>query len=334
MRLQYLTIVPLFFGVSIDAVETSVVSNLAELPFDENDHLASHMLAYPASGPCNELMKSHIAVNHLYNHVPVAVAGDAASQLFGDNIPREAVAITDCPAVCLDRGVDSSLAPYPLPEKYFDPKNKESHQKFSDFLASESCGKVEFGFINYSGKDLNLFWVNGNGEESFMYPFLQKEKNTRIVSTYIGHKFRAKDQETGEVLLEHRVEFYGVIGVGNHVNHHRKRDIRKEVARTMDGEWSKHLQVKRTFSSLGFDKGRLPNDLFGSMRAFYYNNRNPPHRLMEEWDSKGLYVNYWETDCNFIQIPVSVKESISSFIRFQLRILFANILVSPIAVGT
>lgn len=308
MRLQYLTIVPLFFGDSIvAAVETSVVSNLAELPFDENGHLASHMLAYPASGPCNELMKSHIAVNHLYKHVPVAVAGDAASQFFGDNIPREAVAITDCPAVCLDRGVDSSLASYPLPEKYFDPKNKESHQNFSDFLASESCGKVEFGFINYSGKDLNLFWVNGNGEESFMYPFFQKEKNTRIVSTYIGHKFRAKDQETGEVLLEHIVEFYGVIGVGNHVNHHRKRDIRKEVARTMDGEWSKHLQVKRTFSPLGFDKGRLPNDLFGSMRAFYYNNRRPPHRLMEEWDSKGLYVNYWETDCNFIQIPWALK---------------------------
>lgn len=34
---------------------------------------------------------------------------------------------------------------------------------------------------------------------------------------------------------------------------------------------------------------------------------NPPHRLMEEWDSKGVYVNYWETDCNFIQIPWELK---------------------------
>lgn len=29
---------------------------------------------------------------------------------------------------------------------------------------------------------------------------------------------------------------------------------------------------------------------------------------MEEWDSKGVYVNYWETDCNFIQIPWTQKK--------------------------
>jgi len=43
------------------------------------------------------------------------------------------------------------------------------------------------------------------------------------------------------------------------------------------------------------------------MRAYYYNNRNPPHRLQEEWDNKGLYVNHWESDCNFIQIPWELK---------------------------
>jgi hypothetical protein len=75
----------------------------------------------------------------------------------------------------------------------------------------------------------------------------------------------------------------------------------------MDGEWMKHLNVRRTFSALGFAKGRLPNDIFGSMRSFYYNNRDPPHRVLEEWGSKGLYVNYWETDCNFIQIPWDLK---------------------------
>jgi hypothetical protein len=39
------------------------------------------------------------------------------------------------------------------------------------------------------------------------------------------------------------------------------------------------LEVKRTFTPLGFSKGRLPDDVFASMREFYYNNRDPPHRL-------------------------------------------------------
>lgn len=37
--------------------------------------------------------------------------------------------------------------------------------------------------------------------------------------------------------------------------------------------------------------------------AYYYNNRDPPHRVLEEWGRhKGVFVNYWETDVNFIQV--------------------------------
>ena len=303
---KHLALTTLLFGLT-ESLDSTVVSNLNDLTFDENGHLKSHVLAFPASGRCGELLEAQIAQTYLHGHIPVAVEGEAASDLFGENIPNEASDFTECPAVCIDRGVDKSLVAYPLPEKYFNPQENDLHKRFSDFVSSRACGRVEFGFINYSGKDLALYWVNSNGSETYMYPFLQREKNTRFTQTFVGHTFRVKDPETGEVLLDHTVEFNGVIGVGNHINYHRKRDIRKEVKTTMIGEWEKHLQVKRTFSALGFDKGRLPNDVFGSMRAFYYNNRDPPNRLMEEWDSKGLYVNYWETDCNFIQIPWELK---------------------------
>mmetsp|Transcript_3610 Transcript_3610/g.5486 ORF Transcript_3610/g.5486 Transcript_3610/m.5486 type:complete len:510 (+) Transcript_3610:200-1729(+) len=304
--LKYLTLAPSFLVCSAGALNSNVVSNLADLPFDENNHLSAHILAYPASGPCGALIEAKLHAPFLYGHDPVAVEGEAAEALFGSRIPSEASAVSDCPAVCLDRGVDSYLVAYPLPEKYYNPE-KDSHETFENFVASKSCGRVEFGFINYSGTDLALYWVNGANVETYMYPFLQKERNTRFVTTFIGHKFVAKDPETGMVFLEHTVEFNGVMGIGNHINYHRERDIRKEVKQTMSGEWTKHLQVKRTFSALGFDTGRLPNDIFGSMRAFYYNNRKPPNRLLEEWDSKGVYVNYWETDCNFIQIPWELK---------------------------
>ena len=117
--LNYLTFASIF--CSAGALESNVVSNLSDLPFDENDHLNAHILAFPASGPCGALMKAQIEATFLYGHVPVAVEGDAAEKLFGSNIPIKPSAVTDCPAVCLDSGVDSSLVAYPLPEKYYNP---------------------------------------------------------------------------------------------------------------------------------------------------------------------------------------------------------------------
>lgn len=84
--------------------------------------------------------------------------------------------------------------------------------------------------------------------------------------------------------------------------------VEKHVKRALDSEWKRHKVVKRTFSALAFDKGRLPDDMFASLGSYYYNNRNPPHKVLEEWGShKGIFVNYWETDVNFIQIPWHLK---------------------------
>lgn len=291
------------------APAAEVVTDLRDLPFDETGHLSAHVVAYPGGGACNAAIESSLASDPpMYGHVPVAVGGAAAEALFGADYEKAFEDVANCPAVCLDRGAEVDLVAYPIPEKRYDPRGNSDHRTFAAFVGSTSCGRVEFGFINYTPKALSLYWVNGNGERTYLYPLERKEKNTRFIHTYVGHRFVVEDPDTKEDVLDHTVEFHGVIGISNHQNPHRNRDIRTQVKRTMGGEWQKHLAVKRTFSPLGFDKGRLPNDLYGSMRAFYHNNRDPPHRLMEEWDSKGVYVNYWETDCNFIQIPWELKK--------------------------
>lgn len=63
--------------------------------------------------------------------------------------------------------------------------------------------------------------------------------------------------------------------------------------------------MKRTFTELGFDKGKLPLDLFADMSTYYYNNRHQKFR--EEWDGKGLYVNWWEQDAFMIALPNQLK---------------------------
>mmetsp|Transcript_11460 Transcript_11460/g.24096 ORF Transcript_11460/g.24096 Transcript_11460/m.24096 type:complete len:521 (+) Transcript_11460:69-1631(+) len=301
------TLAPIF------SVEIQVASSLSQFPYDENSHLSSHLYLFPGSGPCQSTIQerlSSLSPEALYGHVPIAVVGEAAETFFHDRpIPQDGSSPTyeDCPAVCIDRGIDASLVAHPMSYKYYDSSNPD--HAGNNFLGSLSCGRVEFGFINYYHKPLSLQWVDPiSGRRQHLYLLERLERNTKFIHTYVGHRFVAVDTENDdEVILDHVVEFNGIIGIKNHVNPHEKRDIKKAVQNTMGGEWRKHLAVTRTFSALGFDKGRLPDDIFGSMRAFYYNNRNPPHRLLEEWDSKGVYVNYWETDCNFMQIPWHLK---------------------------
>ena len=78
-------------------------------------------------------------------------------------------------------------------------------------------------------------------------------------------------------------------------------------------EWRKHTEGERTFSSLGFAKGALPRDLFASMASFYYNNRH--HAVNEEWEGKGVFVNWWETDVKFVAVPWRMKK------KWQLRLM-------------
>jgi hypothetical protein len=276
---------------SVNNDSTSTNSNLVtsfdQFPFDENNHLSSHILAYPNTEPCKSFIESQLAQQtELYLHLPLAVDGDVASALFPDSPGSSSTdadadtpgSIQECPLVCLDRGIDAHLLPYPMPQKYYSPKSNDEHRSdisssLSTFLGSHSCGKVEIAVINYTPSTLDFYWVNPTGEEVYLYPLERKEFNTKFIHTFLTHRFRAKNPENGEIVFDQVVEFAGTFGIGNHVNPHRERDIRQQVKNTMDGEWRKKQMVKRTFSKLGFDKGRLPNDLYGSMRSFYYNNR-------------------------------------------------------------
>lgn len=133
-----------------DVAANQVISSLTDLPFDKNGHLASHVLAYPATDPCASLIETEMrSTGNLFHHIPFAVEGEAATALFGDrlNIQNDGDIkdVTDCPAVCLDRGVNASLVAYTIPQNYFNPVENDDHSSISGFVGSTSCGRVEFG---------------------------------------------------------------------------------------------------------------------------------------------------------------------------------------------
>ena len=140
------------------------------------------------------------------------------------------------------------------------------------------------------------------------------EQGTYFSNTFIGHRFNVDDPDTGENILDITIANAGTIGIGNWEYPHFQNDINKEAHSTHKQEWKRHKIITRTFSKLGFNKGRLPDDIFASMGAYHYNNRDRPHLVREEWGHKGIFVNYWETDVNFIQIPWALKS------RWQVRL--------------
>ena len=133
------------------------------------------------------------------------------------------------------------------------------------------------------------------------------ERGTRCFQSFIGHEFVAEDGETGEFLETIFIEHITTkaIGVSPPNANPAHRNFELEIKNTLHNEWKRHNRVKRTFSELGFKKGRLPDDIFASMGAFYYNNRH--NKVREEWSGKGVFVNWWETDCSFLQIPWDMK---------------------------
>ena len=231
----------------------------------------------------------------------------------GDDGDEHFVPMSRCVAACVERGTRESLVPHAMPQYHYrgdgssDYDDDDVKRSLTSWINNE-CQMVEFGFINYhdteTRREIDLYWLNtADGSRQLHSPLKYGEENTRWIGTYLGHTFQMNDPRTGEMILEHTVEFNGILPVGMHPSIvDKNKYVYEEIRATADQEWDKHLEVKRTFSSLGFSKGRLPDDLFASMDSFNYNN--DAHKALEEWagGGKGLYVNWWESDCFFIQV--------------------------------
>jgi hypothetical protein len=299
---------------------TPTITTLSDLPFNDDHRLTNHIFAYPAR-KCASLVETDTTIHDgIWGHKFVALDGEAYTAVFGhiENVPdapsnnnEEVQSFRDCVAVCIERGTLRDVVARPLPHRYWRYGHKLDEDRdveltdIVSFLHSDSCGKVEYGFINYHTNPLKVYWVNAKtGDKQFNHELGIGERETHFITTYVGHKFQVyditpnEDPLENEMFLEIIIPNSGIVGIQNHVQPHVAQEgLADQVKRTLQNEWRRHLVVKRSFSALGFAKGRLPEDVYASLGAYYYNNRDPPHKVHEEWGRhKGLFVNYWETD--------------------------------------
>lgn len=150
----------------------------------------------------------------------------------------------------------------------------------------------EINFNTHYTQPVSVYWVDTKSNQKVHNALLKSgEKHTNFIKTFIGHIFEVYDTLPDQddalnnaLLYNFTVQNHGVIGINNHKQPSLpKEHVAQEVQRTLNHEWVRHSKVKRTFSPLGFDIGRLPDDLFASLGSYYYNNRERPHVVHEEW---------------------------------------------------
>ena len=285
------------FVVTAAADEDVVRSIPTDLPFDENGKLAFHFVLY--SQGCDVS-----SFKPWPGFETREVAGEAMETLF----PYGRRQSSSCQAVCVERGVDRSVAGAVMPHKYYD-STKSSSADLATWV-HDTCVRVEICLINYHSRTtpIKVYWFTETGEKKLHMEIKYGEQKTRCFSSFVGHTFQAEDGQTNQVLGKFTVEYITVLAFGESppsADPGVFKSFDTTIESTLRNEWIRHNRVTRTFSPLGFKKGRLPQDVFASMGSFYYNNRY--NKVREEWQGKGVFVNWWETEVYFIQIPWELK---------------------------
>ena len=325
------------------ASASSTISSIEDgLAFDESQKLASHYIVFPVNRPdcpTNSLLTGDNKAG--YGIQAKALDGKALERVFphyGNGksyLGRDPDSEIDlgegeidnrCMAACLEKGTDIKVAGHTMPHFHYvdssngDDENTATFQKKSNFdnWFLTTCKRVEVCFINYAVRErpLEVFWVDGKTKNK-QFDLQYSERKTRCFNSFLGHTFLAIDAETGfeqEVTIEHTTTLaFGTSPPSSSQRFDGIEHVEHTVKEALSTEWRKHKMVKRTFSSLGFAKGRLPDDVFANMAAFYYNNRK--NVVNEEWEGKGVFVNWWETDVKFVAIPWNIKQ------KWQLRLM-------------
>ena len=304
------------------------IIDTSAFPLDEKGNLRHHYLIYP-SGRCDAIVEAAWQEVAGEMRTPVKIAGELDAKFFSNPRSQQAISSTEqgCPMICLNKGTPSDhilaspdyliysgkrdsikfKAYNHVAEEYENSDNYHAPFSITDWL-NEACQRVESGWVNYHSDDILMNWVKSDGTKVPLGVLERGEKKTIWQTTSLGHRFILEDKTTGEVLYDAKTTYEGfkVLGDSGSGIGKNNTDPTMEIKRTLDAEWDRAHRVKRTFTELGFNVGRVPDDLWTSLITYYNNNEMNFHN--EEWMKKGgVHVNWWEVDAYMIGIPWRLK---------------------------
>ena len=283
-----------FYLSSAVVAMTDHIDTLSQLALDGNGHLQNHWLLVP-EGECG------LKISSLWNESPNEFRRLAT---YSNDVLKEITTATqtdECTAICLERGTPSSHVGYVFPEQL---NNGDDIEEISNWLF-EQCKAMEIGFVSYHHNPAIIYWIRpDDGQRVAIANLLYGEQNTFWTNSVLGHGFEVVDNATEVVLGTFIAEFNSFHPIGQPPSMLQELENEAEDVRNVfDFEMGHYKNVKRTFTEFGFTKGRLPEDVWGSMQAYHYNNAL--NFMPEEYGD--VSINYYEVAPMFLGMPWGLK---------------------------
>ena len=279
-----------------------------DFPINHDKRLVNNWLVHTNTPLCVkplDILNKNVA--HLRD---IGTLNDAYAHEFFD---PEVMKPNVCVLACVEIGYPLHLVNKIFPQKLYIVENENFEESHLVEWFSEECSRKEIGFVSSHHNVVNLFWLNPETKEKVPVGEVERgEQNTLWQESFIGHEIEAVDSETQELLGKYVIMHDSFFIVGAPESLIQKdyisegyEDNESAIKDALRNEYERSVTIKRTFTPVGFSKSRLPSDLFASMSAFYYNNRN--NLKLEEWSDKGVFVNWWEQNSHLIVMPWKLK---------------------------
>lgn len=180
-------------------------------------------------------------------------------------------------------GTPRDLIRYPLPQHVFT--NQQPQLSYADWVTS--FHQREIGWMSEYPEPLDIYFYDHHNGFVLVSALNPGEPNTLWIHSYLGHTFRVVNPLTEELIDEIVVQYDSFhtyfVDFQQHElkNLHHEQELLEGVKDTLIHEYNRSLNVQRTFTPLGFDKGRLPRDIYASMMTYYHNNYHSVY--IENW---------------------------------------------------
>eukprot|EP00968_Pinguiococcus_pyrenoidosus_P003411 scaffold214_cov249-Pinguiococcus_pyrenoidosus.AAC.19 len=267
-------------------------SELEQLPLDSEGHLLQHLVLFNAN--CDAEAAAADAELR-----PSALASGSLASALGLDVEQASACAQ---MVCLEMGTRVDLVPH------WNKAVSVGSPRSIGAALQRQCDTLEVGFVsNFEGQKLQLFWLNpGTGEERRNGVLDYGEKKIMWITSFLGHRFVVRN-DAGELIDTLHIVRQGVYVVGENDTRVGSTTFPdSHFERVFQNEWRRHDKVQKKYSPLGFGRGHLPPDVWGSIGAYYHNNRRSFVR--EQWDiSGGVFVNWWEADVDILIPPWRLK---------------------------
>eukprot|EP01036_Dinobryon_divergens_P056591 gene56591-75568_t len=118
------------------------------------------------------------------------------------------------------------------------------------------------GIISYLNKPAVLYWNSPDGRKIKKIVLKRGEKHTFWMNTRLGHSFTVEDTATGVSLYNITAKYNSFYPLGDAGTFVQEIDAHNAINDLFQTEFNRSRNVKRTFTEFGFQKSRLPDDLW------------------------------------------------------------------------